>query len=329
MATFQKRGDAWRAIVRSRGISESATFGSKMEARKWATERESEIGKGGAATTTRTLRNVLEAYSAKVSPTHAGCRWEQIRIAKILREFGPVDRPLRDLNAEDVSAWRDARLARVAGPSVAREMGLLRAALAHAEREWKYLTRQTLDDLRGVRKPKSAPPRRRRILLEDQVAITDALGYDQVELVESVSQRVAVAFLLAIETGMRCGELCGIRGADLHLDRRVAHLPKTKNGDERDVPLSAEAVRLFRSLPAADPAVPVLDLTPARVDAMFRKYRPQAQGDIHFHDSRAEALTRLSKKVDVLTLARIIGHRDPRSLMVYYRVSAEEIAALL
>ena len=49
-------------------------------------------------------------------------------------------------------------------------------------------------------------------------------------------------------------------------------------------------------------------------------------GELHFHDSRAEAIWRLSKKFDVMELARVIGHRDLRSLMIYYQVSADELA---
>ena len=49
--------------------------------------------------------------------------------------------------------------------------------------------------------------------------------------------------------------------------------------------------------------------------------------DLHFHDSRAEALTRMARKVDVMTLAKISGHKDLRMLQnVYYRESPEEIA---
>lgn len=52
--------------------------------------------------------------------------------------------------------------------------------------------------------------------------------------------------------------------------------------------------------------------------------------DLHFHDSRAEALTRLARKVDVMTLARISGHKDLRVLLeTYYRESAADIAKRL
>ncbi|HHF5474929.1 TPA: tyrosine-type recombinase/integrase [Haemophilus influenzae] len=40
---------------------------------------------------------------------------------------------------------------------------------------------------------------------------------------------------------------------------------------------------------------------------------------LHFHDTRRKALTRLSKKVDVMTLAKISGHKDISILQnVYY-----------
>jgi len=51
--------------------------------------------------------------------------------------------------------------------------------------------------------------------------------------------------------------------------------------------------------------------------------------DLRFHDSRAAGLMRLSKKLDVLDLARVVGHRDTKSLMIYYRNRAEDIARLL
>lgn len=48
--------------------------------------------------------------------------------------------------------------------------------------------------------------------------------------------------------------------------------------------------------------------------------------NLHFHDSRSQAIFNLSKKLDVLELARVVGHRDIRSLMIYYQTSAESLA---
>ncbi|WP_161728038.1 tyrosine-type recombinase/integrase [Methylibium sp. T29] len=63
------------------------------------------------------------------------------------------------------------------------------------------------------------------------------------------------------------------------------------------------------------------------MDALFRKARKTAGLEgFTFHDARATALTRMAKKVDVLQLARISGHKDIKMLMVYYRETSADIA---
>jgi len=87
-------------------------------------------------------------------------------------------------------------------------------------------------------------------------------------------------------------------------------------------------VEILQLLPKNDGPVLALD-EPSR-DALFRKIRKRAAlEDLHFHDSRAEAIWRLSKKLDVLQLARVIGHRDLKSLLIYYDESASELAKRL
>jgi hypothetical protein len=48
-----------------------------------------------------------------------------------------------------------------------------------------------------------------------------------------------------------------------------------------------------------------------------------------FHDSRHLAITKQSKKLDILALARMVGRWDLRQLQVYYNESAEDIAGRL
>lgn len=62
------------------------------------------------------------------------------------------------------------------------------------------------------------------------------------------------------------------------------------------------------------------DIKSSVLDATFRKLKKLAEREyLHFHDTRREALTRLSKKVDVMTLAKISGHKDISILQnVYY-----------
>ena len=76
--------------------------------------------------------------------------------------------------------------------------------------------------------------------------------------------------------------------------------------------------------------MPVFQLKEASRDALWRRVRDATDvADLHFHDSRAEAIWRLSKKLDVMQLARVIGHRDLKSLLHYYAESAADMARRL
>lgn len=323
MASFRKRGSTWRAEVWANGVRESATFPGKAQAIEWAKVREGELSaKKLGRLPRKTLLDALNEYSRQVAPKHRGARWEQLRLAKMGRDMECAGTLLADLEPKAIAKWRDTRLGQVAAASVARELQLLRAVLEVARREWGWIHASPAKE---VKKPAAGRPRQRRIQPDEIQRLLLALGYVDDKPVTTISQRVALVFLLAIETAMRCGEMCSLTADQVYLDRRFVHLDKTKNGDERDVPLSAEAIRVFKRLPGGVPGV-----TPAQVDALFRKAKKAAGiAGLHFHDSRAEALTRLAAKVDVLTLARISGHRDLKSLQIYYRPTAEQIAAML
>jgi integrase len=136
-------------------------------------------------------------------------------------------------------------------------------------------------------------------------------------------QRTGLAFAFALETAMRAGEIVGMMWPDVA--EKSVRLPRTKNGDERRVPLSPRAREILAALPKGDG--PVFGLDPGTRDVFFRRARDAAKvANLRFHDSRAEAIWRLSKKLDVLELARVIGHRDPRSLMLYYQADADALA---
>lgn len=324
MATFEKRGKRWRVQLYRGGERLSATFDTKAEASAWALEQDARLRRGKLPN--KTIGDALRKYAEDVSPGKRGARWEIVRLAKMQRDpFAQVK--LADAGPDTITEWRDRRLQAISGPSVAREMNLLVSVFRAARREWRWLHDDPMAD---VRKPGRSRPRRRRVPQDEIERIRLALGFPVDEPPTSASQRVAIAFLLAIETGMRAGELATIEPAQLHLDDRYVHLDKTKNGDERNVPLNQRAVALFRLLGSSPDSGPVLGLNPGTRDALFRRARDAAKiENLHFHDSRSEAIWRLSKKLDVLQLARAIGHRDIRSLMFYYDEHASDLARRL
>ena len=118
----------------------------------------------------------------------------------------------------------------------------------------------------------------------------------------------------------------------MHIAKRYLHVAGHEGGGKtdaaiRDVPLSQEAIRLLRQ---AGGESSVFQLTTAQIDANFRKAKKLAGVEgLTFHDLRATAITRLAGKLDILSLARMVGHRDLKMLQIYFRESAEEVAKKL
>jgi integrase len=230
---------------------------------------------------------------------------------------------MQDIGPADLAAWRDRRLKVVQGATVLREIGLLRAIWTRAKMgEWRYVDHDPWPD---VIKPQDNPARKVIFQEEQTERIVAALGYAG-GTPKDKREQTAVAFLLALETAMRSGEILTLEWKHVHLARRMLHLPKSKNGDARDVPLSRRAVELLEAMSGIDEDK-VFTVNAGLRDTYFRQGKTLAQVDgPTFHDARATAITRLAKKLDLLELARMVGHRDPRSLMIYYRESATEIA---
>lgn len=328
MATISKRGKRWQAQVYVRGTRRAQSFDSRSEAMAWAVRVEAELAGGRDAVRGKTLRDAAESYLLSVAPRHRGERWERLRLALLLRTWSRADALLADLTDLDFAALRDARAAVVSAGTVLREMGLARAVLEHARLDLRWISVNPMSD---VRMPPQPPARRRRVGDDEIEAMLSALGYRRGDAPVLLRQQVAIAFLLALETAMRSGEILSLRWGDVR--EKSVTIQQTKNGDARDVPLSPAARDLLALMPRAGPLV--FGVKPGSRDALWRKARVAAMREcasvatLHFHDSRAEAIWRLSKKLGVLDLARVIGHRDPRSLMLYYNASADELADAL
>lgn len=328
MATFRKRGDSWRAEVAKSGVRESRTFSTKREAQEWATAREAEISSVSVSgIKPALLSKVLTRYRDEIAINNKGSRWEAVRINKFLKDEPELcAKHMHQVKPSDLAAWRDRRGQVVQQASVRRDIALLRTVWRYARLEWGNVKEDPWKQIHIPPKGKN----RERIYTQGEIdRIAAALGYADGSPIENTRQQTAVAFLLAIETAMRSGELLSLHWSDVDLQGRVAHLRDTKNGDRRDVPLSSRAVELIRALEGVDDEK-LFTLTDGLRDAYFRQGKALAQvTGATFHDGRATALTRLSKKLSVLELARMVGHRDPRSLMIYYRESAADIAKKL
>lgn len=321
---IRKQRDKWRVEVQRNGTRISAVFETKSAAQQWGIREEAAlIAQARGAYPKRTLAEALDRYIEKVSSLKAGERFERLRLEALKRDFPDlVGKQVGKITTADLVQWRDARLLKVSKGSVQRDINLLSHVFTKARDEWRWMGESPL---KGMEAPGDNPPRDRLPTNSEIRRILRFLGHVTGRLPTTKQQETGFAFLLALRTGMRAGEVLQLSPATVSGSvATVHHKMEYRTGKPRKVPLSRHALRLLKGFPG-------FTVSSESLDALFRKARDSLLiHDLHFHDARAAALTRFSRKVDVLELARISGHKDLRTLMtVYYRASSEEIAGRL
>jgi integrase len=325
MAVPKKRASGlWGIQIEVKGVRDSGSFATKAQATAWAARRATELRTASTTkpASTKTLGDALREYAEKVSPTKRGESKELIRLSAFERQTLPIKSHLCDVTTADLVRWRDSRLAVNARGSVLRDMTLLGHVFEVARREWQWIPANPMKD---VRRPQE-PDHRTRVITGAEIrGMLRSLGHGGP--VRSVSQAIAMAFLLALATGMRAGELCALRWGDAYPDFVRLHVSKTGAG--RDVPLSPYARRLVKRLVGWD-AVSLLSIQPQTLDALFRRARDRAAlAGFTFHDSRHTAATRMARRLDVLDLCKVFGWRSTTQALAYYNPTASQIAGRL
>jgi integrase len=223
------------------------------------------------------------------------------------------------LGPQHISQYRDERLAKIrvkssdGSQAVRHDLNLLSNIFTVAAKEWGISVENFVH---SVRKPSPAKSRERRI--------TDI----EVErLLESASPLLGSMIELALETGMRRGEIHRLHGSDMDLQNRLLQIPVTKNGFPRTIPISLKAAEI---LSVSSPELP-FNMTEAQFRYRCKTLLNLAQiTDLHFHDLRHEAISRFFEMgLSVPEVALISGHKDPRMLFRYTHLRAEDVVKKL
>lgn len=337
MATIRKRGKRYHAQVRlSTAPPLTKSFSTLTDAKAWAAIAESEIQRGLFVDRSEAQKNsvgdLFARYAREVSPLKKGSATEATRLLALQRD--PLARyKAGAVTGRTIAEFRDRRLQKVSGSTVNRDLGLISHVFTIAMREWGVAL--PANPVAMVRRPKTARARVRRLNPGEEERLLAALeptpraaGGRFAEGGRNEWMRPLVLF--AIESAMRRGELLGLRWTDVFIEARFVRLHDTKNGFSRDVPLSSKAVAILESLPK-DSSGMVFPLSAAAVKKSFERAVQRAGlDDLHFHDLRREAATRLATKLDnVLELAAVTGHMSLQVLKRYYAPNPTDLARKL
>ena len=225
-----------------------------------------------------TLKELLQRYLEEVNPLKKGAEPETNRLNLMMRH--PLAcRFVAGIRGVDIARWRDQRLRKVTPATVKRDLVLLGHVFEVARKEWGIYVH---NPVRDIKLPPGGRPRDRRLQPGEETCLFDACR-------QARNRWLLPLVQLALETAMRQGELLRLRWEHIDLARRTAHLPDTKNGEARSVPLSSTAVAVLRALHGdVFPGV----TTEAVKRSYMRAIRRAAIEDLRFHDLRHEATTR-------------------------------------
>lgn len=144
-------------------------------------------------------------------------------------------------------------------------------------------------------------------------------------------------FLLSIHTGMRMGEQYSLRWSQVSFERRQIHLPKTKNGHPRTLPLNTVALAAMEQMRGRGkpPGTAPVFLSTWSGDALqgSRGWFPTALEEAKidgytWHCNRHTFASRLVMAgVDLRTVAELLGHRTLQMVMRYSHLAPEHQAS--
>lgn len=297
-----------------------------------------------------TLAQALERYLLEVSAIKKGHVSER-SISRIWSATRLAQRPVDRIRASDLAELRDEWLKIRASATVVRRMAFLSHVYTIIRKDWGY--DWLANPVQLVRRPAVNDARDRRLFTQIQLRGVSEMECPREELDWIIratrSRELPTILIVARETGMRRSEVVGILRENLDLMHGVVHLPHTKNGRARDVPLTPLAREALRRWMTGKPMrgriftmqsgsatrafIRARRRARAQYEALCRKFgrRPSAAyfHDLRFHDLRHEGTSQLATVFQVHELAKVNGNVDTRMLLRYYHPRGRELAQKL
>ena len=325
MATIRRRGKTYHVQIRKVGYPPvTKSFSSITVARKWtkATEADMERRLSVSVPSRLTVGDLLERYESEVIPTHKGSRREIYKSRTLRKNFSKIR--LCDLSPSDVRQYRDIRLKTISPATLRRELAVLSSAINHASKEWGIFV--STNPVTAISVPRTANARSRRLEADEQNRLLSASNGELRRII-----------IIALETGMRRGEILQIRRSHIDFNLQTLRIPLTKTDTPRTIPLSSMAVVSLKEQISISGNItpiretPLFSLLPDSLSQAFRRLcRRLDIQNLHFHDLRHEATSRLFEKgLNPVEVATITGHKDTKMLMRYTHLRAEDLVGRL
>ena len=244
-----------------------------------------------------------------------------------------IEKPMESITHWEIEKWRKERHQKGLSPSTTnRQIAALRACISKAV-EWGVIDIHPLQGLKPSKVDKSVTPRiisdeqdkQLRVALRERDAAlrrqrlsanewrTDR-HYDLLPEYGHYVDHLEPMVLLALNTGMRRGEILQLRWVDVNSERLVVRGSTAKSSQTREIPLSAEAKDIFKSWNSNSewvfPGTGEHPITTIKRSWGGIKKAAGLPG-LRFHDLRHTFATRiLQRGTDIRTVSALLGHAD-------------------
>ena len=288
-----------------------------------------------------TLAKLVDRYPHEIASQKRRAAMERSHIKAIGQD--PIARCfVARITGRELTAYKNRRLAVVAGSTLNRELNVLSHVFTVAAQEW-HIHLPWGNPVRLLSRPRVNDKRDRR-LVGDELPRLLAAAQTYGGSAPQTAGHIGPIITWAIETAMRRGEIAAMRWE--HLDRttrssgheaRVLLIPETKNGTPRRVPLSTAALGVLDGLPRRmGHAAHNVD---GRVFAMHTGSISRAFAEVckaagieglTFHDQRHDATSKLFERgLNPMQVAAITGHKTLQMLKRYTHLRAEDLVGML
>jgi len=249
------------------------------------------------------FKDFAETYLTRHSKINNIKSWKTAdspNINQLKIHFG--NKCLEEISPRLIADFKSVRIKEVSGSTVNRQLRCLRSMFYRAI-EW--------GDFNGKNPVKhkdmfNEPPARDRFLEKDEIG----------KLLSNCAEPLRTIVLVAIHTGMRKGEIMGLKWRDIDFKRGIVHLFKTKNDNKREIPLNNKALNAISATRKHPKSEYVFTKKDGTKYGDFKKsfctvLRKSAIKNFRFHDLRSTFASHLVLKgVPLNTVSELLGHKS-------------------
>ncbi len=147
-------------------------------------------------------------------------------------------------------------------------------------------------------------------------------------LIDAAPDYIKPIIIIALNTGMRRGEILSLRWNDIDFDKHYIFIRETKSGIPRKVPMNSLVATTFKNIKREDRLIFYNPKTKNHLKDIYRSFKTACQKvgmpDMRFHDLRHTAATLMvTGGIDLVTVKEILGHSKIEMTMRYAHPTLE------